>query len=173
MRERCLLPVSAADPTGNAVFSTKAEQDKPDAAEIHFKGITLKPGGFLAAEGVWRQTGETATVNSDFKAIPMPGASQSHLSDLEFTGRQSQLNLLAEGKTRRRPRPRLRRDRFPQLGRNFQRQPKQQLHPSHAPGMGTSGHRQRMGIHGRPDVEPGHRNQQGHRASHRGKAQDD
>lgn len=94
------LPASSftADPTGNAVFSTKAEQDKPDAAEIHFKGITLKPGGFLAAEGVWRQTGETATVNSDFKSIPMPGASQSHLSDLEFTGRQSQLNLLAEGK---------------------------------------------------------------------------
>jgi hypothetical protein len=88
----------AADPAGNAVGYFAASPDNPDAAEIHYKGITLKPGGFLAAEGVWRQGAETATVNSDFKTVPMPGASQSHLSDLEFTGRQSQINLLAEGK---------------------------------------------------------------------------
>jgi uncharacterized coiled-coil protein SlyX len=88
----------AADPTGNAVNYFAATPDNPDAAEIRYKGITLKPGGFLAAEGVWRQGAESATVNSDFKAIPMPGASQAKLSDLEFTGRQSQINLLAEGK---------------------------------------------------------------------------
>ena len=86
------------DPMGNAVGYFGATPDNPDAAEIHYKGITLRPGGFLAAEAVWRQGAETATVNSDFKTIPMPGASQAHLSDFEITGRQSQLNLMAEGK---------------------------------------------------------------------------
>src|SRR5271154_978538 len=84
------------DPMGNAVGYFGASPDNPDAAEIHYKGITLRPGGFLAAEAVWRQGAETATVNSDFKSIPMPGASQAHLSDFEVTGRQSQLNLMAE-----------------------------------------------------------------------------
>ncbi len=94
------LPASslAADPAYSNGFVASADQDKPDAYEIRFKGITLKPGGFLAAEGVWRQRGSVSTVNTDFKSVPMPGASQSKLADLEFTGRQSQLNLLAEGK---------------------------------------------------------------------------
>jgi hypothetical protein len=94
------IPVSnaPADPMGNAVGHFGASPDNPDAFELRYKGITLKPGGFLAAEGVWRQGAETATVNSDFKTIPMPGASQAHLSDLEITGRQSQLNLMVEGK---------------------------------------------------------------------------
>ena len=94
------LPASslAADPAFSNGFVASADQDKPDAYEIRFKGITLKPGGFLAAEGVWRQRGSVSTVNTDFKSIPMPGASQSKLADLEFTGRQSQLSMLAEGK---------------------------------------------------------------------------
>jgi len=65
---------------------------------IRFKGITLTPGGFFAAEGVWRQHALSNDVNTDFKAIPMPGASQARTSELNFSGRQSQITMLAQGK---------------------------------------------------------------------------
>jgi hypothetical protein len=74
----------------------KKEDDSPTT--IRFKGITLTPGGFLAAEGVWRSRALSGDVNTDFRAIPMPGFSQAKVSELNFSGRQSQLNLLAQGK---------------------------------------------------------------------------
>ncbi|MGH9765672.1 MAG: hypothetical protein ACREAC_32955, partial [Blastocatellia bacterium] len=63
-----------------------------------YKGITITPRGFLAAEGVWRQRGLGSDVNTPFNSIPFPGASQSRLSELNFSARQSRISLLAEGK---------------------------------------------------------------------------
>jgi hypothetical protein len=65
---------------------------------LHFKGITITPGGFLAAETTWRQRGLASDVNTPFNAIPLPGSSQSNLSEFFGTGRQSRISLLAEGK---------------------------------------------------------------------------
>ncbi len=65
---------------------------------LKFKGITLTPGGFLAAESVYRQRGLASDINTPFNAIPMPGSSQSNLSEFFATGRQSRISLLAEGK---------------------------------------------------------------------------
>jgi len=66
---------------------------------IHYKGITLTPGGFLAAETVWRQRGEGADINTNLNGIPYPGSSQAHLSEFYGSGRQSRVSLLAQGKT--------------------------------------------------------------------------
>jgi hypothetical protein len=65
---------------------------------IHYKGITITPGGFLAAETVWRQHGLGADVNTPFNSITFPGASQSHMSEFYGSGRQSRIAMLAEGK---------------------------------------------------------------------------
>ncbi len=65
---------------------------------LKFKGITLTPGGFLAAESVWRQRGLASDINTPFNSVPMPGSSQSNLSEFFATGRQSRISLLAEGK---------------------------------------------------------------------------
>jgi hypothetical protein len=65
---------------------------------LHFKGITLTPGGFLAAETVWRQHALASDVNTPFNSVPYPGASQNQLSEFYGTGRQSRISLLAEGK---------------------------------------------------------------------------
>jgi hypothetical protein len=65
---------------------------------IHYKGITLTPGGFLAAESVWRQHGLAADVNTPFNSIPFAGSDQSRLSEWFGSGRQSRISLLGEGK---------------------------------------------------------------------------
>jgi len=65
---------------------------------IHYKGITLTPGGFAAAETVWRQHALASDVNTPFNSVPYPGASQNNLSEFFGSGRQSRLSLLAEGK---------------------------------------------------------------------------
>jgi len=44
---------------------------------LHYKGITITPGGFLAAETVWRQRATASDINTPFNSIPFGGASQS------------------------------------------------------------------------------------------------
>jgi uncharacterized coiled-coil protein SlyX len=94
------LPASSvtAEPALSAGFVASPDEDKPDAYQIRFKGITITPGGFMAAEGVWRQRGITNDVNTDFRGLPFSGASNAHVNDLNFSGRQSQINLLIQGK---------------------------------------------------------------------------
>ena len=67
-------------------------------AAIHYKGITLTPGGFVAAETVTRQRATSGDINTPFTGIPYPGNSLSHVTENSFTARQSRLTLLAEGK---------------------------------------------------------------------------
>ena len=94
------LPASslAAQPAFSADFVASPDEDKPDAYQIRFKGITITPGGFMAAEGVYRQRAITNDVNTDFKGIPFSGASTAHLNDLNFSGRQSQISARVQGK---------------------------------------------------------------------------
>ena len=65
---------------------------------IHYKGITITPGGFLAAESVWRQKALGSDINTPFNSVPMPGSSVNHLSEFYGSGRQSRVSMLAEGK---------------------------------------------------------------------------
>jgi len=65
---------------------------------IHYKGITITPGGFTAAETVWRERAEGADINTNLNGIPYPGASAAHLSEFYGSGRQSRLSMLAQGK---------------------------------------------------------------------------
>src|SRR5215469_1835555 len=94
------LPASsvAAQPALSAGFGASPDEDKPDAYQIRFKGITITPGGFFAAEGVYRNRAITNDVNTDFKGIPFDGASTAHVNDLNFSGRQSQINVRVQGK---------------------------------------------------------------------------
>ena len=77
-------------------------QKKIVAAEspstIHFKGVSITPGGFLAAETVYRTRAASADINTPLTGIPYPGNSLSKVSENNFTARQSRLSLLVEGK---------------------------------------------------------------------------
>jgi hypothetical protein len=67
-------------------------------AALHYKGITITPGGFLAAESVYRQHGTGSDINTPFNSINFPGSDAYHQSEFFGSGRQSRLSLLAEGK---------------------------------------------------------------------------
>lgn len=64
---------------------------------LHYKGVTITPGGFLAAEFVRRSRALGADINTPFNSITMPGASASSLSEFFGSGRQSRVSMLVEG----------------------------------------------------------------------------
>jgi hypothetical protein len=85
----------------NTALSVQETQKNVTAAmenpvALHYKGITLTPGGFLAAEFVRRSRalGGEAT---PFNSLTMPGASQSAISEFFGSGRQSRVSMLAQG----------------------------------------------------------------------------
>ena len=63
---------------------------------LHYKGITITPGGFVAAEFV-RRSRALASEATPFNSLTMPGASQSTVSEFFGSGRQSRLSMLAQG----------------------------------------------------------------------------
>lgn len=67
-------------------------------AAIHYKGITITPGGFLAAETVWRSRALGADVNTPLNGLNLPGSGQNNVSEFFASGRQSRVTMLAEGK---------------------------------------------------------------------------
>jgi hypothetical protein len=83
--------------TVTALQETQRAVSEPPTA-IHFKGITITPGGFLAAEFVRRSRALAADINTPFNSVTMPGASQSTMSEFYGSGRQSRLSLLADGR---------------------------------------------------------------------------
>src|SRR5208337_3212525 len=76
--------------------SVKDAMESPMA--IHFKGITITPGGFLAAESVYRNRALGADINTPFNGLNMPGSGQNTISEFYGSGRQSRVSFLAEGK---------------------------------------------------------------------------
>ncbi len=76
----------------------KRVSDLESPLAIHYKGITITPGGFLAAETVWRQRAEGADINTNLNGIPYTGSSSARLSEFYGSGRQSRISLLAQGK---------------------------------------------------------------------------
>ena len=83
-------------PTSRAGGSPQMAGESP--AAIHFKGITITPGGFLAAETVFRNKAIGADINTPFNNIPFPGNSGSQTTEWNASARQSRLSMLAEGK---------------------------------------------------------------------------
>jgi hypothetical protein len=89
-----LFPAVAALALASVIGSPSASaQDAPDTASIHYKGITLTPGGFFAAEAVYRAHSEEADIGSSYNAIPFDKTSAYNLSEFRGSARQSRLAL--------------------------------------------------------------------------------
>jgi hypothetical protein len=89
---------AAANP--NAAVATTGAQapDEKGPLTIRYKGVSITPGGFLAAETVNRQHAMSDDINTQFNAAPYSGNSLSKLSEMSLTARQSRLSLLVDGK---------------------------------------------------------------------------
>jgi uncharacterized small protein (DUF1192 family) len=90
--------------TANANLVTTINTTKSDLndsinspAVLHYKGVTIMPVAFFAAEGVWRQHSVNSDINTPFNNIPLGSAPEGHVSELNFSGRQSRLGVLVSG----------------------------------------------------------------------------
>jgi hypothetical protein len=86
----------------NTVVTVQETQKNINAAienplALHYKGVNITPGGFLAAEFVRRSRALGSDINTPFNSLTMPGASQSSISEFFGTGRQSRLSMLVDG----------------------------------------------------------------------------
>ena len=79
---------------GDKDAKSKPVEDGPPS--IRYKGISLTPGGFIAAETIFRTRATSADINTPFTGIPFPGNALSRVSEFNFTARQSRATLLAE-----------------------------------------------------------------------------
>lgn len=83
---------------GASADAANSSQGSDETLSWHYKGVTFTPGGFFAAETVWRQRGLGADVNTPFNSLPMPGQSQYNISEFNASGRQSRIAMLVQGK---------------------------------------------------------------------------
>lgn len=94
-------PTNAPAPHSRSVTAAAAEPNPfgPETpAALHFRGITLTPGGFFDMTGIYRTHNENADVDSTFGGIPFSGTANAQLSELRGSARATRFSLLAEGK---------------------------------------------------------------------------
>ena len=61
---------------------------------LHYKGLTITPVGFFAAESVYRTRSIASDINTPFNTTPYSGAALAHVSEFNGTGRQSRIGAL-------------------------------------------------------------------------------
>ena len=81
----------------NAKKDVAAAMESP--AALRYKGIKVTPIGFFAFETVYRSHSINSDVNTPFNSTPFDNAAQAHVSELNFSGRQSRVGALFEGDT--------------------------------------------------------------------------
>jgi len=74
---------------------TNAAKDNTD--ELHYKGVTVTLGGFLAAESIYRQHDQANDISTSFASIPYANNSVGQTQELRFTARQSRISALVRG----------------------------------------------------------------------------
>jgi TolA-binding protein len=90
------LKTSATNAALTLQETQKSMKEMESPLAIHYKGIAITPGGFLAGESYYRNraTGGEATA---FNSIFMPGSGANRVSEFYGSGRQSQITLRADG----------------------------------------------------------------------------
>jgi hypothetical protein len=78
-------------------IAIKKAMENPDS--LHYKGITITPGGYMAAESVWRSKSTGADISTPFSSLPFPNTDAAKLSEFYGSGRQSRVSMMATGKT--------------------------------------------------------------------------
>jgi hypothetical protein len=76
-------------PAEAATQGPRINKDMEGPLTIHFKGINITPGGFVAAEFLRRSRALGADIVTPFNNLTMPGASQSSLPEFFATARQT------------------------------------------------------------------------------------
>ena len=90
---------SSASATANSLLETKKSVNAlENPLAIHYKGITITPGGWLESTFLVRSRNENANITSSFGGIPFNGVANSNLSEFRASAQGSRAIILAEGK---------------------------------------------------------------------------
>jgi len=89
--------LSLATTVSDETSSLKKAIDSPGV--LHYKGVSITPGGFVAAETIYRTKATGGDIPTAFNALPYEGADAYSLSEFYGSGRQSRLTLQVDGKT--------------------------------------------------------------------------
>ena len=81
----------------DTVQTAVAAQPAPTLDKLKYKGVSLTLGGFLAAEGIYRNKNIASDISSSFAKIPFDNAPLSRSDETRGTARQSRLSFLAQG----------------------------------------------------------------------------
>jgi hypothetical protein len=65
---------------------------------LHYKGVGITPGGYAAAETVWRSHATGGDIPTAFSSIPYEGADAYSLSEFYGSARQSRVSMMVQGK---------------------------------------------------------------------------
>jgi hypothetical protein len=98
-RLRSAQPATAAAEASTEATATEqaeAKKDETGPSSIKYKGISITPGGFIAAETVFRNRATSGDINTPFTGIPYPSNALSKVTENNFTARQTRATLLAE-----------------------------------------------------------------------------
>ena len=93
------LKTNSANSALSLQETQKSIQDVANPTALHYKGVTITPGGYAAAETVTRTRANSADINTPFNSIPYPGNSLSTVPESNFTSRQSRLSLWPKAKS--------------------------------------------------------------------------
>jgi hypothetical protein len=93
------VPPTAQNPQDSGTMPIPSPIEGP--LSIRFRGISITPGGYAAAEFVRRSRALGADVATPFNSLTMPGASQSSVPELFGSGRQSKITAFVNGQAGR------------------------------------------------------------------------
>ena len=101
------LQTTVTDLKANSVSLATTVSDETSAIKksianpttLHYKGISITPGGFTAAETVYRTKATGGDIPTAFNALPYESADAYSLGEFFGSARQSRISLMAEGKT--------------------------------------------------------------------------
>ncbi len=85
-----------AKPTALAGVASPRLAAGPRNGQMQIGDITITPGGYVAAEGIFRTRTLQADIDTPFSAIPTLNQSFAHANEFRYSSRQSRAAVLAE-----------------------------------------------------------------------------
>lgn len=72
---------------------TQRVADLENPLAFRYKKLTIIPGGFIAAESVWRNRNENSDMGSSFGGVPFDYTANANLTEFHMSSRATRLNL--------------------------------------------------------------------------------
>ena len=91
---------STTQATANALLENKkGVQALENPLAIHYKGLTITPGGWLESTFLVRSRNENSDITSNFGSVPLNGVANSNLSEFQASARGSRPIIVATAMT--------------------------------------------------------------------------